>query len=131
MTSVIENKEKYPFRFELEKKKVGRPLQKIRSKVLLVRVYDDQLNIFELYKKAGVKSKSDVLRLLIDTHEILRILLRNSDANFKIKNQDEWSNEDWNTYYKHLEIFKKFEDKLQLYIQNVIQSDIQIDRESF
>ena len=98
-----------------EERKRKRAIEKISSYAILVRIEDKDLEFLEIYKKAGVKSKSEVMRFLIDSHEILRILLRNSDSNLYLTNQDQWTAEDRITFYNYLGQFKAFEDKLNDY----------------
>jgi len=98
---------------------IKRHIKKISWKALLVNMYPDQLDIFKLYSDAGVKSKSEVFRLLIDSHELLRILLRNSDILLNLTPQDQWPAEDLIIYLEFIKQFKQYEDTLQTFLQTV------------
>lgn len=87
--------------------------KRLHDKVLLVRMYEDQIKVFEAYKKGGIKSKSELFRLLIDSHKLTRILLKYSQENFYLINQAEWEINDFNFFYDYLEKFKEFESLLQ------------------
>ena len=97
----------------VENTEPNREKQKLTKQFLIVRMYKDQLKVFDIYKEAGIKSKSELFRLLIDSHKVLRIMLKYSDSNFILKNQDEWENADFNYFFDFLEKFNEFEKLLE------------------
>ena len=111
ITTVFKKYEKYLCNLEINGNKTKKG--KLHSKVLLVRMYEEQIKVFEAYIQAGIKSRSELFRLLIDSHKLIRILLKYSQENFKLQDQTQWKNEDFNFFYDYLDKFNEFENLLK------------------
>lgn len=103
---------------EINQLKDQRKYRSIKWVRLNVDVFQDQDAILQLYKDAGLTTKapkSAMIRLLIDSYELLRVLVKNIDPhNFELSSKD-WSDADFTIAKEFLLRFKEVNDQLEKY----------------